>query len=260
MEPAWQILYLTDAIITVSNSWVNVQKDPDWIDPIKEYLQPLADAGMIFVIAAGQGDDDEEVSSFAPQIYGVLSQSNLPFIVVGSVDVEGVIPFENFLDVGPQYISIYGQNEVVCVGNDFEELDTHGTSFATPAVAGVLAEWISIPAIRQAINDYTGANFPDKVRNFLRDVSLTTNFPDGSNNVNVLYNGYKDHPCLFNQAPARNANPRRDVTNSVTQIPVIVSGTIVDPSFYNGVGTTNSIDLLLLRKKKVNGRIEILRF
>jgi hypothetical protein len=184
----------TDAIINISNSWFHVLSNTDWIDAIADFLEPLAAAKMIFVLAAGEAKPSldnivYDVNDWAPQAYASLDQDDFPFIIVGSVNTNGVIPARNFEDNDPpEYISLYAQDKVQGIKNNVFQPDTKsGTSLAAPQVAGVLAEWLSLPEIRQAIDTCPDGNFPAKVRSFVRDISLTNNFP-GS--VNVLYNGY----------------------------------------------------------------------
>ncbi len=97
---------------------------------------------------------------------------------------------------------------------------------------GVIADWLSIPTLVDHIKASPGKNFPDKVRNFLISMSSTTRFPNA--NMNVLYNGYRDHPCMYPQSDSEPKSPgvaRRAGGDN----PVMINGTIVDRNFYSGV-------------------------
>lgn len=195
---------------------------------------------MVVVVAAGQKvdatDRGREVSKLFPQSLGDLATNFLPLINVGGVDATGNPPSAAYTDVDGRYISVYASWNAQCLDVTYTPWSPGGTSLAAPAVSGVLAQWLSMPVIVAAITQRAESNFPAKVRGFLRDTSLTTNYP-GSSTLNILYNGFRDNPCYYDQADRALLKDRDDGS----AIPVIVDGTIVQAAYYNAVCATQCL-------------------
>jgi len=216
----------------------------------------LFEKNLVVVLAAGQnnvdvGDDEDVLGSgwalrtVSPQgLRETDDHKELPFIVVGGVDGTGHTPPEaNYDDQRPPIISLYGPySNQRCLGPDFQMQSARGTSGATALTSGLLAEWLSIPTISFMIGTRSESLFAARVRGFLQDISVTDVRPDSANK-DLLYNGYRDNLCRY--FPDENIGVAmvkgRDDGNGREDVPVIVNGTLVDPSFVTAVGLASSL-------------------
>lgn len=192
----------------------------------------------------------------APQFLGDFNDDTNPIIVVGGVEADGTLAAAAYVNPpGKQIISVYGSYEVTCLSPTFGVLTgKRGTSVASPAVAGLIADWLAVDDIHSVIeNDTPGTSFAAKVRRFVRDISLTRN--PGLPNINTLYNGYRDNPCKLVQPAEVVAREISDDLFSLfgrqvsNDVPVIVNGTIVDPNFGQPVGTMRPHNGLMADRK-----------
>ena len=117
----------------------------------------ISNYGIVFVTSAGNGGGPVGFpASLSPQ---------LPIIVVGSTDVDGIqFPTSSR---GPQ-VTVSAPGYVLCADNapGVHYQTVSGTSFAAPAVAGLAAYYLSLPdtgpklrnrpteMISQAVKDY----------------------------------------------------------------------------------------------------------
>ena len=201
---------------------------------------------IIFVAAAGQPKvwvtgtsppPTMEFSQRASTQLGSFSNTQYPVIIVGGYTGNGpgtvsVAPGVFSYPSDSDYISVYGPYSQKSLDFQYNSGSRLGTSGATALVSGMIADWLSNPNVETHIRDnVAGANFPEKVRRFLISLSLTTNFKGG---LNTPYNGYRDNPCAH-AAPKASSVPRSIPKRDDQDPPIMVNGTIVDPSFYSGV-------------------------
>jgi hypothetical protein len=215
-------------------------------DAFKAVFDKVWKQNVIVVSAGGQlktppvpGQPIPSVNDFLPPRLGSLGDDNSPLIVVGAIDDDGDIPGQAYVDVvNDRKIAVYATWEVDCSSKSFAGIVKTGTSVAAPAVAGVIATWLSIPQIKSVIETYGEVDgfWAAKVREFLRDISLTRNQDDS--NINSLYNGFADNPCIYfdpaDEAPSTR-RVRRQARNP-NDVPVVVNGTLVNPTI-KPVGT-----------------------
>jgi hypothetical protein len=149
---------------------------------------------------------------------------------VGGVDEDGNVVQKAYGDRTGNIISLYAPYYFECLDNTFTPASKGGTSGSAALTSGVLAEWLSMPAVVSVIKGRPERNFPAQVRGFLRDTSLTYNYPSG---LNVLYNGFRDNACSYQVGTF---DRKRDDSDS-EEVPVIVNGTIVDTNYFSAVGT-----------------------
>lgn len=174
-------------------------------------------------------------------------------IVVSSIDSSAPesadrVPAGDWDSLDHPIISVYARNNVECLTPDFKGVPDAGTSFATPTVAGMIADWLSDPAIVKAIEKEPGERFPHKVRNFLRSASIARN--KDRPYINTAYNGYREWWCRLKSSEgsrsglqlAAAADDEGRLTSNDTLLearddaeeddePLVVSGTIVIPDY-----------------------------
>lgn len=139
---------------------------------------------IILVVAGGQQKirktgsgtpipDTNDVGDQLPQLLGNVADDTYPIIVVGGVNANGIPNSKAYTDpAGTKLISVYASYSVSCWSPTWVRLDKKiGTSYAAPAVTGMLADWLAVPAIRNYIDRLEGSSFPAKARRFLRDTS-----------------------------------------------------------------------------------------
>ncbi|KAI1843509.1 hypothetical protein JX266_010335 [Neoarthrinium moseri] len=106
----------------------------------KKLLKSLFDADIPMVVPAGNGKAGAEES--VNEIPSVWAGDDIPLIVAGSVDFDGkVSPFSKR---GSQVITHAPGKDITCMAKDGNNPVTDsGTSFATPLVAGEIANLLS---------------------------------------------------------------------------------------------------------------------
>lgn len=201
-------------------------------------LNGLFALDVVFVAAAGQLDNEEKKDNIPadmqyqlPQVLADLDEDDRPLIVVGGLDPNtGVETPDHFQDTaGHRSIAIWSTHSVQCEKPDFRDTrDGSGTSVATPTVAGVIADWLSVPGLVTYIDNLgNGIFFAAKVRKFLREQALQRPWlPDRP----TLYNGMADVHCQQSPGDPKpdEHSVRRQAIDVVTK-PAVVNGTVVDP-------------------------------
>ncbi|XXH06114.1 hypothetical protein Hte_012559 [Hypoxylon texense] len=215
-------------VISYSQSFGNPRNALSfWEDLLKE-LWPL---DVVFVASGGQSKTGGFTKDHLPQAFGDLSKSDHPVINVGGVNPDGTIPPKAYKDAPPmKSLAVYTLYEVTCFKSDLVTTQVErGTSFAAPAVAGVIATWLVVPEFVAAIDASPGVHFSEKVRSFLMDHALLrTDFPG----VPTLYNGWLDSKCQA--VVAAPPHPKLAIRQQFDDdddgtITVLINGTVVDP-------------------------------
>ncbi|KAI1375694.1 hypothetical protein F4677DRAFT_446323 [Hypoxylon crocopeplum] len=206
-------------------------------------LQPLWKLEAVFVVSGGSDAKGGFTKDFLPQAVAELSSNDNPVIVVGGVSKNGQVSPTNFRDTSSvKRIAVYALDEVTCFKSDLvTEQSEIGTSFAAPAVAGVIASWLAVPEFVTAIDALPGTSFAFKVRSFLVDHALDRSAFPG---IPTLYNGWVQSLCeaaLPPAPPPRAMRESRQRTPSQPElavrqqaddevIPIVENGTLVDPN------------------------------
>jgi len=204
--------------------------------------------GIIVVVSAGQTDPNNPkapntIMDYDPQRLGSITNADTPLIVVGGITENGGVLNNQYQDNG-HCISVYARADVTCAyadpqlaTKDFPDL---GTSFAAPAVAGVIASWLATDFVvalirKEKTNASSKTEFAAQVRQFLIGQAWQRHgSPAG---VETVYNGAVRQLCALEsgedeEAIKRAANmslPRKRSSPNI--ITVAIDGTLVDPTF-----------------------------
>lgn len=166
-------------------------------------MQLLDEAGVVIVVSSGNEGEFLDFISGYPQRFG--DPTNTPaqiggppivnMILVGSSDGDGR---KSFFSQDDTFLTTYAPGEDIQVptaGNGYKE--DEGTSFSTPAVAGLVAYWRSLPSKWQKQLEKP-ANVKKLLTTFHRKVLMS----DMANYVNpraveIIWNGQSgDNNCL----------------------------------------------------------------
>ncbi|KAI2627758.1 hypothetical protein GGR54DRAFT_652603 [Hypoxylon sp. NC1633] len=232
-----------------SHGYPNTRAEGNLWDKLLNMLWTL---DVVVVVAGGQQKRSSSglLLDRLPQSFGRLTNEDNPVIVVGSVDIDGRVPSTNNQETaGFERIAAYALHEVMCFNSDLTTVATrHGTSFAAPAVSGVIATWLAVPEFVAAMDALPGVHFASKVRRFLNDHTLVHPGFSGPD-LPILYNGWSEEPCQALPPPGTNTPPRAALEPWLRipshpelairqqdsddlpddRIPIIENGTLVDP-------------------------------